>query len=81
MIAGQSAWDRLVRFLHQEALDPTLRTTRDPHSVADGSKPKHVRGVSDGARQHDDGGRTRPAGAERVRGAFQRPCRNSGTGL
>jgi hypothetical protein len=80
MVAGQAARDRLVRFLHQEALDPTLRTTRDPHS-ADGSQPKHVGGVSDGARQHYDGGRTRPAGAERVRGAFRRPCRNPGPGL
>jgi hypothetical protein len=76
MTAGQSARDELVRFLDQEVFDPTLRAKRDPHSAADGPS-RSTSGANDGARQRDDGGTTRPAGAERVR-AMRRAARAAG---
>jgi hypothetical protein len=69
MAAGQTAREKLVRFLDQAASNPILCASPDGYSAALKAKLEHVQGPTERTRQRY---RDEYAGAEEVRGRFPR---------
>jgi hypothetical protein len=68
MAAGQTAREKLVRFLDQAASNPILCASPDCYSAALKAKLEHVQGPTERTRQRY---RDEYAGAEEVRGRFR----------